>query len=176
MHKESVINALKKYNKYDLSGEYGIGWTTNTNHVFYFDLEDYEKIKDYCWIENDQGYIIAHNIHGTQPVNVRMHRIVTNQEFDIVDHRNTKRYDNRKMNLRTATKQTNGINRGVNANNKVGTKGTFFNSNTNKYQSKIQKGNRVYSKSSNNIDELKSWREEKERELYGEYAYQGGDK
>ena len=82
MHKESVINALKKYNKYDLSGEYGIGWTTNTNHVFYFDLEDYEKIKDYCWIENDQGYIIAHNIHGTQPVNVRMHRIVTNQEFD----------------------------------------------------------------------------------------------
>ena len=47
MHKESVTNALKKYNRYDLSGEYGIGWTTNTNHVFYFDLEDYEKIKDY---------------------------------------------------------------------------------------------------------------------------------
>ena len=42
----------KKYNKYDLSGEYGIGWTSNTNQEFYFDLEDYDKIKDYCWIYN----------------------------------------------------------------------------------------------------------------------------
>ena len=34
----------RKYNTYDLSGEYGIGWTSNTNKEFYFDLEDYDKI------------------------------------------------------------------------------------------------------------------------------------
>lgn len=28
----------KLTNKYDLSGEHGIGWTTNTNREFYFDL------------------------------------------------------------------------------------------------------------------------------------------
>ena len=31
-------NTKKKTNKYYLSGEYGIGWTSNTNKEFYFDL------------------------------------------------------------------------------------------------------------------------------------------
>ena len=47
----------KKYNKYNLNGEYGIGWTSNTNEEFYFDLEDYDKIKDYCWFLDNRGYI-----------------------------------------------------------------------------------------------------------------------
>lgn len=35
-------------NKYDLTGEYGIGWTNGSNPVaFKFDLEDYENIKVY---------------------------------------------------------------------------------------------------------------------------------
>jgi hypothetical protein len=37
----------KKYNEYDLSNEYGIGITSN-GYEFYFDLEDYELIKNYC--------------------------------------------------------------------------------------------------------------------------------
>lgn len=37
----------KKKNEYDLSGEYGIGYTTNKGERFYFDLEDYDKIKNY---------------------------------------------------------------------------------------------------------------------------------
>lgn len=40
--------ACKKYNVYDLSGEYGVGYTYQ-GEEFYFDLEDYDKIKDYCW-------------------------------------------------------------------------------------------------------------------------------
>ena len=42
------VKKIKKYNTYDLSGEYGIGYTTK-GEKFLFDLEDYEKIKDYCW-------------------------------------------------------------------------------------------------------------------------------
>lgn len=55
IHRESLSLlglSNKEYNKYDLSGEYGIGWTSNTNKEFYFDLEDYDKIKDYCWCEH----------------------------------------------------------------------------------------------------------------------------
>lgn len=37
----------KRYNRYDLTGEYGIGYT-NQGVEFYFDLEDYDKIKEYC--------------------------------------------------------------------------------------------------------------------------------
>lgn len=44
---------LKKYNIYNLTGEYGIGYTSNTNKEFYFDIEDYDKIKNYCWYEFD---------------------------------------------------------------------------------------------------------------------------
>ena len=41
----------RKTNRYDLSGDVGIGWTSNTNRQFYFDLNDYELIKDYSWHE-----------------------------------------------------------------------------------------------------------------------------
>ena len=47
----------KKYNTYDLSGEYGIGYTEDST-IFYFDLEDYDKIKDYYWNNND-GFRVA---------------------------------------------------------------------------------------------------------------------
>ena len=39
---------MRKENIYDLSGEFGIGYCTNTGSPFYFDLEDYNKIKNYC--------------------------------------------------------------------------------------------------------------------------------
>ena len=36
-----------KTNYYNLSGDYGIGYTSK-GEEFIFDLEDYDKIKDYC--------------------------------------------------------------------------------------------------------------------------------
>ena len=47
--KEVASKLFKKFNDYDLSGEYGIGWTSNTRQEFYFDIEDYALIKKYCW-------------------------------------------------------------------------------------------------------------------------------
>lgn len=38
----------KKYNAYDLTKDYGKGYTLD-GVEFIFDLEDYDKIKDYCW-------------------------------------------------------------------------------------------------------------------------------
>lgn len=89
----------KKYNTYDLSGEYGIGYTSK-GEEFYFDLEDYDLIKDYCWCVDSQGYIKSGNIF--------LHRIIMNSpivHFDI-DHKYGKntRHDNRKSNLRIATR------------------------------------------------------------------------
>ncbi len=46
--KEICSTVHKKYNTYDLSDEYGIGFTSK-GEKFYFDLEDYDKIKNYCW-------------------------------------------------------------------------------------------------------------------------------
>src|SRR5574344_527323 len=55
LQKERASEIKRKYNTYDLSGEYGIGYTSK-GEEFYFDLEDYDKIKDYCWCLNDQDY------------------------------------------------------------------------------------------------------------------------
>ena len=50
LQKELARKRVEKENKYDLiSCDYGIGYTTNTNEPFYFDLEDYDKIKKYHW-------------------------------------------------------------------------------------------------------------------------------
>lgn len=102
--KENTIyrnkNLLKKYNTYDLSDEYGIGYTSTTNKPFYFDLDDYDLIKDYCWRENEKGYINTTFNHKT----IFMHRLVTKcPKYLEVDHKNHNVSDNRKNNLSIVT-------------------------------------------------------------------------
>ena len=55
--KEVVIKLNKKHNMYDLTRDYGIGYTSK-GEEFYFDLEDYDKIKDICWYINNNNYVI----------------------------------------------------------------------------------------------------------------------
>lgn len=123
----------KKYNHYDLSGEYGIGWTSNTNQEFYFDIEDYDKIKDICWSESDEGYIIGVNPENQKKV--RMHNLVTG--FSYVDHIKHKLYDNRKSQLREATDLYNARNRTTPVTNRSGCKGVCWCKKSNKWRSYI---------------------------------------
>lgn len=108
----------KKENEFDLSGEYGIGWTTNTNKKFYFDLEDYDKIKKYCWIERINkttgGHWLAAKINNKS---VKMFHLLG---FKGYDHRNRNPLDNRKENLRIATAAENSRNSSVPKNNTSG--------------------------------------------------------
>ena len=52
-----AMKYFKKYNKYDLLGNYGICYLADAELKVYFDLEDYDKIKDYCWYKNTNGYL-----------------------------------------------------------------------------------------------------------------------
>lgn len=168
-----IKTVLKERNKreteFDLSNEYGIGITTNTHKEFYFDKEDYDLIKDYAWLENDQGYIIA-PIDGK---NVRLHRLVYKcKEDEILDHRNRKRYDNQKANLRIATRQQNGINRGANRNNRLGVKGVSYDEKNDVYVARIMvNGRTINLGSAKNIDEAKQLRTDAEKLYFGEFAY-----
>lgn len=100
--------ANKKYCKYDLSGDYGIGWDSD-NKSFKFDLEDYEKIKDICWKLNKGNYAVNRWGNGNETM---MHRLVMNvNDGEFIDHINNDHSDNRKENLRICSKGGNNRNK-----------------------------------------------------------------
>lgn len=95
---------FKKINKSDLSGEFGILWTTNTNEEVYFDLEDAEKVLQHCWyVDISKGYAVA-RINGKT---VLMHTFLG---YRWPDHRNRNKLDNRKNNLIPSTQKENNRN------------------------------------------------------------------
>lgn len=61
-------------NKYDLTGEYGIGWDSDGNE-FWFDLEDYDKIKNISWHKEKGTWYFVGRLKG-QNKRVAMHRLV----------------------------------------------------------------------------------------------------
>ena len=108
-----------RYNTYDLSGDYGIGYTRK-GEEFYFDKEDYDLIKDYHW-ELHKGYIACHRWNPqTQSHNqVKMHRLIMglkdNKDYSgcQIDHINHNKVDNRKENLRVVNNIQNSWNKSV---------------------------------------------------------------
>lgn len=85
-------------NKYDLTGEYGIGWDSDGNE-FWFDLEDYDKIKNISWHKSKSGYFTG-KIKGTNTI-VSLCRVIYGETDPSrrVQHRTGNKYDHRKMYL-----------------------------------------------------------------------------
>lgn len=161
-----------KRNKYDLTGEYGIGWTSNTNDEFYFDLEDYDKIKDYCWAtkngEGDYKRVVT-NIDTNK--NIPIHFIITGRKN--IDHQNRNTFDNRKNNLRDATYQQNSQNKSLQHNNTSGVAGVYQRKNDGMWVARIN----INKKQTNigtfaNKEEAVKARLKAEKEYYGEFAPQ----
>src|SRR4030042_700148 len=74
--------------------------------------EDYGKLacKDWQLAENRSGNLYAARIEGTQVIYI--HRVIMNApKGQIVDHKNRQTLDNRRENLRFATKGQNNRNR-----------------------------------------------------------------
>lgn len=163
----------RKTNKYEFNNEYIIGYASNTNNPFFIDKDDYEKIKNMCWSENDQGYIISYSLDRKRAI--RLHRFVLNLDSNdktIVDHINNKRNDNRKSNLRFADKQTNGINRPANKNNVLGYKGVSLNRNKTKYYASIMVNYKhIHLGTFDTLDEAIKARKKAEIKYFGEFAY-----
>lgn len=135
-----------KTNVWAFEGNTAIGYT-HKNEKFYIDKEDYEKAKNYCWrIDINAGYVIANSRDGSNRI-VWLHRIVmgVDDETIYVDHRNWDKTDNRKTNLRLATKSENNMNIKRKTNNTSGYTGVTFNKRSGKYIARISiNGNRIY--------------------------------
>jgi hypothetical protein len=165
----------KKYNQYDLSGEYGIGYTSK-GEEFYFDLEDYNKIKDYCWRVGNKGYIMCTQRQSNgHKHDILFHRLVTNcPENMSVDHINgiNTRNDNRKINLRICTHQENLCNYPIPKNNTSGKTGVCWDKIHNVWKAYITyKYKRINLGSFNNYEDAVKIREEAEEKYFGDYRY-----
>lgn len=160
----------KKYNKYDLSGEYGIGYTSNTNREFYFDLEDYDKIKNYCWCEHKltNGYTALETVNPITKKIIRFHYLLGKKDSD---HINRNPLDNRKSNLRECTKRGNSINHSIRKDNTSGTTGVYWNKTTSMWYAGIsRKGKMHFSKGFIDKQKAIDTRLKLEKEEYGEFS------
>ena len=164
--KELRVARMKKYNTYDLTGEYGVGYTSK-GEEFYFDLEDYDKIKDYCWNKHKE-YIATRNVSGY----ILFHRLVMgiSDENIAVDHINHNKSDNRKNNLRFVTDSQNSMNRGISSHNTSGITGV--NKCNGKWTARIGVNTkRIFLGNYDNFFEAVKARKEAEEKYYKEYSY-----
>lgn len=163
----------RKYNTYDLTGSYGIGYTFK-GEEFYFDLEDYDLIKDYCWRKNKDGYIITLiNLNGKRKT-LFMHNVVTNNNNQnlFVDHKNHREYDNRKSELRLCEHYQNCMNRDMGNCGTNEVVGVTFCTNINKWRARIgYKGRRITLGFFQKFEDAVRARKEAEDKYYGEYKY-----
>lgn len=159
----------KKLNKYNLSGDFGIGYDSKGKE-FYFDLEDYDKIKDYTWIVDNHSYPRA-KING---VVVGLHSIlIEHKENTLVDHINGNPQDNRKQNLREATYAQNGMNKKFMTTNTSGIMGVYLNKKGNFWCAQISVDNKiVYVGGSRDKEKAIKARLLAEKEYYGDFAPQ----
>ncbi|MDD4624634.1 MAG: hypothetical protein PHX40_04625 [Bacilli bacterium] len=168
LQKEMVIKANKKYNTYNLSGDYGIGYTFKREE-FYFDLEDYDKIKDYCWYMDEGEYIVTNDNRKI----IRMHRLVMNCPNDMeVDHEFHDPWDNRKEFLRIVTRSQNAMNNKISKNNTSGVTGVNWDNQRGKWKARISiNGRATHIGLFDNIKDAIKARLEAEENYYGKYRY-----
>lgn len=167
------IDRMKKENFYNLDGEYGIGYTAK-GEEFYFDLEDYDKVKDYCWYISKSGYVCTNNLKKEKPKTIKIQNIIMGidtsrlTEDKIVDHINRDTLNNRKENLRICSKKENCINKSKFKNNTSGIIGVYYKKEYKKWYSIIRNnGKQQQSPYFKNKEDAIIYRLNDEYKIYG---------
>lgn len=162
----------KKYNDYDLSNDFGVGYFSS-GEMFYFDLEDYDKIKDFYW-SNNHGYAVARVYNDGSREYVYMHRLVVDVgDNEVVDHINRNRLNNLKGNLRIADNLGNARNASLAKNNTSGFTGVVEDKIHNRWiaQITINYKNKCVGIYKSKEDAVRA-RLRAEKEYFGEFAPQ----
>ncbi len=141
------MHGNKKFNTYDLSGDFGVGYTLK-GEEFWFDLEDYDKIKYACWFVETKGRLVSRNYETSGTTTpIKFHRLVMGfpdpKEFDI-DHIFGNQLDNRKESLQLCKHFQNISKKKKQLNNTSGVTGVCFRNDTNKWVPKIEVNKTVY--------------------------------
>lgn len=174
MKNELIAKSKIKHNKYDLSGEYGKGYTEK-GEEFWFDKEDYNLISNYSWHTDKSGYYVAGiKKDDGRWSTIKLHRLVmgVKDPKQQVDHIGHNLSDNRKVFLRVVTCQENTINKRRLDSNTSGVTGVYFDRKRSKWISQIRYDEKVYVIGAyNNFNDAVKARKEAEEKYFGEYSY-----
>ena len=168
-HKTNIYNLEDKNNCYLIA--------SNTDNIFYFDYEDYDKIKDMCWTEDSHGYLFS----LTTGERLSFHRFVMNLNKQtgptaptslLVDHIDGNIKNNKKENLRVCLPKQNSWNRKI-PQGLSQIIGVSYNQRVKKWIATIEKEQKVFSLGYfETKEEAIVARLKKEKELFGEFAGQ----
>ena len=136
------------------------------------DNEDFEWLSQWKWVFNNGYAVVSRYIGGgsknAKRATIYMHRLInkTPSGFE-TDHINRNKLDNRKENLRIASKNLNSINRGLRKDNTSGYKGVGWEKRRKKWYASIM----INQKSKtlgcfNNIQDAIFIRQEAERKYH----------
>lgn len=111
---------------------------TSDGRLLIVSPEDFEYLTDQCnWSINQRGYARG----SKDDLDVLLHiAVASRMGLDCskeIDHKNRDPLDNRRSNLREATRSENCANRGINSNNTSGFKGVDFHKSSGKWRARI---------------------------------------
>jgi hypothetical protein len=117
---------------------------TKNKHRILVDNEDYQKLVDIGgWYVDGRGYAITDKVINGKRTIIDLHRLVhPPKKGFIVDHINQNKLDNRKSNLRDATKSLNALNSGMFGHNRSGYKGVCWSTQAKKWRAYITHNNK----------------------------------
>lgn len=168
LNKEAIKISNKRFNTFNMSGENGIGYTS-TGKEFYFDKEDYDKIKDFCWSVDKNGYVHS----SLNRKRFYMHRFLLNAPKNkVVDHIDHITINNQKKNLRVCEHKENVRNGQLSKNNTSGITGVRYDERIKLWTARIKVDYKIinlgdyYTK-----EEANKIRKEAEIKYFGEFRY-----
>lgn len=162
----------------DVTEEYAIGYTAK-GEPFWFDKEDIEKVSQYYWHYDSNGYVTAVTRDEEKKI-IRLHSLVMgfpDTRIYVIDHKthpygNEHKIDNRKQNLRIVTKQKNQINRSLQSNNTSGCTGVWLDKRRQKWVAQIIiDGKHIHLGQFIDKEDAINARKEAEVKYFGEYRY-----
>lgn len=158
---------IRRWNNYTFFNDYCIGEDKKGNK-FLIDIEDYDLVSQYTWHISSDGYWQC----VIKKKTVSMHRLILNAPKGYeVDHKNLRRYDNRKANLRICSRSENAHNKALNKNNSSGVKGVWWDKRNNKWKAEIKINNKRYALGYfENIQEAADKYDEVAMLYFGEFA------
>ena len=115
------------------------------------DDADFDELSLHKWYANEDGYAVRNAPHPTKPgrrIVINMHRQIFGLEYGDkmrVDHRDEKKANNQRYNLRLATPSQNQCNIGRQSNNTSGFKGVSWHKKNRLWHARIKIGGKCKS-------------------------------